>query len=189
MSDEFVRPHTRGDAGDHGSLCSWVVVSGQFVFVRDEFHHISELGCCLLDDVDVLFGLFEFGIAVDSSDAGLSYPFAVDVVGFDLAFERVPVGELEVPDFRVVGVFEEDGLAVAAVLDIALAIAPHTASYAKQTHSSSSSPARLSRLKHHNIMRNRVRALLHATIFFQEVASDAGSCDTTPDDHDIRRRR
>jgi hypothetical protein len=66
--------------------------------------------------------LFEFGVAVNSSDAGLSYPFAVDVVGFDLAFERVPVGQLEVPDFGVVGVFEEDGLAVAAVLEISLAI-------------------------------------------------------------------
>jgi hypothetical protein len=66
--------------------------------------------------------LFEFGVAVDSSDTGLSYPFAVDVVGFDLDFERVPVGELVIPDFRGVGVFEEDGLTVAAVLEISLAM-------------------------------------------------------------------
>jgi hypothetical protein len=133
--------------------------------------------------------LFELGVAVNSSNAGLSYPFAVDVVGFDLAFERVPVGELEVADFGVVRVFEEDGLAVSAVLNIALTIVQHTASYAKQTHPSSSSPACFPRLKHHNIMRIRAGTLLHATIFFQEVAGDTGSCDTTPDDHDISRRR
>jgi hypothetical protein len=92
MCDEFVRPDASGDAGDYCSLGFWMVVFGQFVFVRDEGHHVSELWSCLFDDVDVLFCLFEFGIAVDSSDAGLSYPFAVDVVGFDLAFERVPVG-------------------------------------------------------------------------------------------------
>jgi hypothetical protein len=122
VGDEFVRPDASGDAGDYGSLGCWVVVLGQFVFVGDEGHHVSEHGGRLLDDVDVLFGLFEFGVAVDSSDAGLSYPFTVDVVGFDLAFERIPVGELEVPDFGVVRVFEEDGLTVSAVLDITLAI-------------------------------------------------------------------
>jgi hypothetical protein len=122
MSDEFVRPDASGDAGDDRSLGCWVVILGQFVFVRDESHHVSELGSGFLDNLDVLFSLFEFGVAVDSSDAGLSYPFAVDVVVFDLAFERFPIGQLEASDFGVVRVFEEDGLAVAAILDISLAI-------------------------------------------------------------------
>jgi hypothetical protein len=189
VGDEFVGPDASGDAGDYGSLCFWMVVLGQFVFVCDEGHHVSELWSCLPDDVDVLFCLFEFGIAVDSSDAGLSYPFAVDVVGFDLALERVIIGQLEASDFGGVGVFEEDGLAVAAVLEISLAIVQHTTSYAKQSHSARSSPARFPSLKHHNIMRIRGRTLLDATIFFQEVASNTGSCDTTPNDNYISRRR
>lgn len=70
--------------------------------------------------MDVLFGLLEFGVAVDASDAGLGDPLAVDVVGFDFSLEVVPVGELEVANLWVVGVFEEDGLAVSSVLRIVL---------------------------------------------------------------------
>lgn len=47
---------------------------------------------------DVVFGLLIFGLAVDAADARLRYPFAINVGGLDLVCERVPVGELEVPD-------------------------------------------------------------------------------------------
>jgi hypothetical protein len=51
----------------------------------------------------------------------LRHPLAVDISVFDLALERVPVVELEVPDFGVVGVFEEDWLAMSSVLNDTLA--------------------------------------------------------------------
>jgi hypothetical protein len=52
----------------------------------------------LFHDGDVFFCLLVFGLAVDSADAWLSYPFAVDVGSFDFAGEGVVVGQLEVPD-------------------------------------------------------------------------------------------
>ena len=39
-----------------------------------------------------------FAQHVDAADARLRYPFAINVGGLDLVCERVPVGELEVPD-------------------------------------------------------------------------------------------
>ena len=117
MSDEFVGPDAGGDAGDYGALGFGVVVLGQFVLVGDQFHQIAEFGSRFLDDVDVLFGLLEFGVAVNASNTGLSHPLAVDVSVFDFAFERVPVPELEMADFGVVRIFEKDRLAVSAILD------------------------------------------------------------------------
>jgi len=51
-----------------------------------------------LHNGDVIFRLLTFGLAVDTTDAGLRCPFAVDVFGFDRGCEGVPVGELEVTD-------------------------------------------------------------------------------------------
>ena len=68
------------------------------MLVRDELHELAEFGGGLLHDGDVLFRLLELGLAVDSPDARLRYPFAVNVGGFDLICEGIPVGELEVPD-------------------------------------------------------------------------------------------
>lgn len=121
VGDEFVRPYAGGDAGYYGALGFGVAVVGQFVFVGHQFHHVAESWGCLLDDIDVLFSLLEFGVAVDASNPGLRHPLAVDVSVFDLALERVPVVELEVPDFGVVGVFKEDWLAVSSVLNYTLA--------------------------------------------------------------------
>lgn len=117
MRDELVRPDARGDAGHHGALGFGVVVFCQFGGVGDEFHHVAQLGRCSLDGFDGGFCLRELRFAVDASHAGLGDPFAGDVVRFDLGFESVPVAELEEADFWVVGVFEEDGLAVASVLE------------------------------------------------------------------------
>ena len=66
--------------------------------------------------------MLEFGVAVDASNTGLRHPLAVDVSVFDFALESVPVAELEVPDFGVVGVFEEDWLAVTSILQASLVV-------------------------------------------------------------------
>jgi hypothetical protein len=49
------------------------------VFVGDESHEGGEVGRGFLDEGDVFGSLSEFGGAVDSSHAGLSGPFAVNV--------------------------------------------------------------------------------------------------------------
>jgi hypothetical protein len=92
VGDEFVRPDTSGDICHYGSQGFGVVIRGELLLVGDEFHELAEFGGGFLHDGDVLFRLLEFGLAVDSADAGLSYPFAVDVGGFDLVCEGVPVG-------------------------------------------------------------------------------------------------
>ena len=53
---------------------------------------------------------------VDGANARLGHEFTVDGFGFDEGLQGVEVGEFEVADAGVMGVFEEDGLAVAAVL-------------------------------------------------------------------------
>jgi hypothetical protein len=93
-----------------------MVVLGQFIFVSDQLHQVSELWRRLLDDCNVLFGLLELCIAVNASNTRLRHPLAVDVSVFDLAFECVPVVELEMPNLRVVRVLEEDWLAVPSIL-------------------------------------------------------------------------
>jgi len=98
VGDELVGPDAGGDVGHYGCEGFGVAVGGEFLLVCDEFHELAEVGGCLLDCCDVRFGLLVFGLAVDSADARLRYPFAVDVGGFDLVCEGVPVGELEVPN-------------------------------------------------------------------------------------------
>ena len=89
--------------------------------------------------------MFEFGVAVDASDTGLRHPLAVNVSGFNFAFERVPVVELEAADFGVVGVFEEEWLAVASVLHDSSAFRVHSYSYVHDQHTLPVAPQHASR--------------------------------------------
>lgn len=56
-------------------------------------------------------------LRVDCSDAWLHDKFTVNGFLFDEMFERVEILQLEGADGRVGRVFEEDGLAVAAILE------------------------------------------------------------------------
>jgi len=122
VCDEFVGPDASSYAGDYRSLCCGMVVLGQFVLVCDQLHQVSQLWSRLLDNFNVLFGLLEFGVAVDASYTRLRHPLAVNVPVFDLTFESVIVVELEVADLGVVRVFKEDWLAVAAILSASSAL-------------------------------------------------------------------
>lgn len=69
-----------------------MVVDGELLLVCDKFHSLAEFRRGFLHDRDVFFRLLVFSLAVDAADAGLGHPFAVDVGGFDLFGEGVPVG-------------------------------------------------------------------------------------------------
>lgn len=84
------------------------------------------------------------------------------------------------------GIFEEDGLTVAAVLErkIRLGFGTFFSFHNPgSTHSSSCSPARFTSFQHYNI---GLGCLVQAvTILLQEVAGNAGSRDATPNDDNI----
>jgi len=132
--------------------------------------------------VQGLCGFIEVVLAVDRSDARLGSEFAVDVLGRDQSLQRVEVGEFEFADAWVVGGFEEEGLAVAAVLGLYQDHASDDDENQRGIYPSCGTPACLSSLEH-NDMQTFTLAI------FEEVMCDAGTRDARPDDHDVCSRR
>ena len=116
LRDEFVRPHASRDASNHSALGSRDAETLQPIRICDELHHGRQLRSIAFDCSESALGVLQMVVGVDCTAAFLDHKLAIDVVCFDEVLQSVKVGDLEMADAWIVGMFEKDWLTVAAIL-------------------------------------------------------------------------